>query len=71
MSSQQIEPSMKELSDLVMESLKGESGHYDWEFGEYGYTLRAHFCKDPAVFQERFLKGYEVLMEELNLKRDN
>jgi hypothetical protein len=62
----QADSSLKELTDLVMESLE-ESYRMDWEpFEIYAQKLKSHIHSNPASFHQRFAEGYEHLIEVLH-----
>jgi hypothetical protein len=54
---------MPELIDLVLESLRQELRE-EWQVdAEYTQKLKSHLCRNVASFQERFVKGYNVLLD--------
>lgn len=63
--------SIEDFADLVVESLK-ESYHSDLEpFESYAQKVKLQIAKDVDVFRQRFVRGYEVLLEELRQHQRN
>lgn len=59
---------LKGLADLVAESVE-EGCRADLEsFEVYAQKMRSHLHSDPQAFRAHFLKGYQVLLEELRKK---
>jgi len=59
---------LKRLADLVTESLEEEFKADLESFEVYAQKMRSHLHSDPQVFRARFLKGYQVLMDEIGKK---
>lgn len=60
---------LKEFADFAMLSLEPDEVEQD-PLDDYMERLKGHFqTKNPNAFRARFLKGYKVLLEELDGKQ--
>lgn len=59
------EESFKYLADAVTESLKEGCKSEMESFEVYTQKMRSHLHSDPQAFRTRFLRGYQVLLDEL------
>lgn len=61
----------KELADFAMLSLElAEEEENEDPIFAYMQRLKSHFqAKNPDAFRARFIKGYKILLEELNRSR--
>lgn len=62
------DPSMKELAEFVLFSLEDYRAELE-PFEVYAQQLRSHVYRDKEVFCKQFIKGYEVLLEEVERRR--
>ena len=61
----ELEQSIENLADAVVENLKGEH-HSEYEpFEAYANKVRMHIYDNIHEFRHRFVRGYEVLLEEV------
>lgn len=61
----ELEQSIANLADIVIEDLKGEH-HSEYEsFELYAQKVRLHIYDNIHEFRHRFVHGYEVLLEEI------
>jgi hypothetical protein len=67
LSSSSHQEAIEHLAEFVLESL--EEGEYaDWEpFEVYAKKLRSRIHEDNLIFKRDFIKGYEALLDVLNL----
>lgn len=56
---------LKELAKCILEVLRGESQNDKEPFENYAHALRLRLYANEQAFQERFVKGYEVLLSTL------
>ncbi len=63
---QNKDPSMKDVADLILESLEEEYKTEEEPFEVYAQKLKSHIHTDAAVFRHRFTEGYAILMAVLH-----
>lgn len=57
--------SLGEIADLIQEEL--ESHPYEKEvFEQYAHTLRAHLFVNKQKFRNQLIRGYEILLKDLD-----
>ncbi len=70
MPSPELEQSIENLADLVIENLKS-GPHPEYEpFEVYSQKVRMHIYENIHEFRQRFVHGYEVLLEEIIKERE-
>jgi hypothetical protein len=61
-----------ELADLIMETIQVSNDQEEIEpFETYSAHLRARLLNDSPDFSSRFVRGYELLLEELKKEKEN
>lgn len=63
--SPELERSIENLADVVIESLKSDAVSEFEPFEAYAQKIRLHIYDNIHEFQHRFVHGYEVLLEEI------
>ncbi len=64
-----VDDAVKELADVIEDSLK-EDYHSDLEpFEVYAQKVRANIYKTMEEFQARFVNGYEILLKEIEKEK--
>lgn len=60
-------PIIEELAGSLVDAYKGEKiqKHED-PFEEYAYQLKMRIQMNQDIFQQRFVHGYEILMQTLD-----
>ena len=67
--SRELEQSIENLADVVIENLKsGPSPDYE-PFEAYAQKVRVHIYENIHEFKHRFVRGYEVLLEEIQKEK--
>jgi hypothetical protein len=56
---------MGELAEAIVESLKNSSQEDCDPFEHYAHELRLRLHVDVKLFRDRFIQGYEALLETL------
>lgn len=60
-----FEPSIRDMADLVLESLEESYRNETDPFEVYAQKLKSHIHSDPDLFRHRFQQGYELLVDLL------
>lgn len=60
-----LEQSIENLADSVIENLKGGPNPQYEPFEAYAQKVRVHIYDNIHEFRHRFVRGYEVLLEEI------
>lgn len=65
----ELEQSIENLADAVVENLKGEHLSEYEPFEAYANKVRMHIYDNIHEFRHRFVRGYEVLLEEVGKEK--
>lgn len=69
MSEGKEDTTLKELADLAIANLENQK--QEELFDAYIHRLTAHFYTDEYRFHERFINGYEALLQSLKMIQKN